>query len=78
MTAPTPAAGSPLAAGLGPLAGRTVVLGVTGSIAAYKAVEVASRLVQAGAAVRVLMTAAATEFVGPVTFRGITGHEPLV
>ena len=62
----------------GPLDGRTVLLGVTGSIAAYKAVEVASRLVQAGAAVRVVMTEAATEFVGPVTFRGITGHEPLV
>lgn len=62
----------------GPLAGRTIVLGVTGSIAAYKAVEVASRLVQAGAAVRTVMTRAATEFVGPVTFRGVTGHEPLV
>ncbi|MDE2695880.1 MAG: bifunctional phosphopantothenoylcysteine decarboxylase/phosphopantothenate--cysteine ligase CoaBC [Chloroflexota bacterium] len=62
----------------GPLAGRTIVLGVTGSIAAYKAVEVASRLVQAGATVRTVMTRAATEFVGPATFRGVTGHEPLV
>ena len=62
----------------GPLAGRTIVLGVTGSIAAYKAVEVASRLVQAGAAVRTVMTRAATEFVGAATFRGVTGHEPLV
>ncbi|MXW23264.1 MAG: bifunctional phosphopantothenoylcysteine decarboxylase/phosphopantothenate--cysteine ligase CoaBC, partial [Chloroflexi bacterium] len=49
-----------------------------GSIAAYKAVEVASRLVQAGATVRTVMTHAATEFVGPATFRGVTGHEPLV
>ena len=62
----------------GPLSGRTIVLGVTGSIAAYKAVEVASRLVQAGAVVRPVMTRAATEFVGPATFRGVTGHEPLV
>ena len=62
----------------GPLSGRTIVLGVTGSIAAYKAVEVASRLVQAGATVRPVMTRAATEFVGPATFRGVTGHEPLV
>ncbi len=62
----------------GPLTGRTIVLGVTGSIAAYKAVEVASRLVQAGATVRTVMTRAATEFVGPATFRGVTGHEPLV
>ena len=62
----------------GPLAGRTIVLGVTGSIAAYKAVEVASRLVQAGAVVRTVMTRAATEFVGTATFRGVTGHEPLV
>ncbi len=62
----------------GPLSGRTIVLGVTGSIAAYKAVEVVSRLVQAGATVRPVMTRAATEFVGPATFRGVTGHEPLV
>lgn len=62
----------------GPLAGRTIVLGVTGSVAAYKAVEVGSRLVQAGATVRTVMTRAATEFVGPATFRGVTGHEPLV
>ena len=61
-----------------PLAGRTVVLGVTGSIAAYKAVEVASRLIQAGAAVEVVMTEAATEFVGPLSFRAITGNEPFV
>ncbi len=61
-----------------PLSGRTIVLGVTGSIAAYKAVEVTSRLVQAGAEVEVVMTAAATKFVGPLTFRGITGREPFV
>ena len=61
-----------------PLAGRTIALGVSGSIAAYKAVEVASRLVQAGATVEVVMTEAATEFVGPLSFRAITDREPFV
>ena len=66
------------AAAPAPLSGRTIVLGVSGSIAAYKAVEVTSRLVQAGAAVEVVMTEAATKFIGPLTFRGITGREPFV
>ena len=61
-----------------PLSGRTIVLGVSGSIAAYKAVEVTSRLVQAGASVEVVMTEAATNFIGPLTFKGITGREPFV
>ncbi len=51
---------------------KTVVLGVTGSIAAYKAVDLASKLAQAGAAVEVIMTQAATQFVTPLTFRSIT------
>lgn len=67
----TPASG-------GPLAGRHIVLGVSGSIACYKAVEVASRLVQAGAVVDVAMTPAATEFIRPLTFRSITQREPYV
>ncbi len=62
----------------GPLAERCVVLGVTGSIASYKAAEVASRLVQAGATVEVAMTPAATQFVAPLTFRSLTGREPYV
>ena len=70
--------GEPVSAPTLPLSGRTIVLGVSGSIAAYKAVEVTSRLVQAGAAVEVVMTAAATKFIGPLTFRGITGREPFV
>jgi phosphopantothenoylcysteine decarboxylase/phosphopantothenate--cysteine ligase len=53
---------------------KTVVLGVTGSIAAYKAVELASQLTQAGARVEVIMTEAATEFIAPLTFRNITGR----
>ncbi|WP_424150946.1 bifunctional phosphopantothenoylcysteine decarboxylase/phosphopantothenate--cysteine ligase CoaBC, partial [Selenomonas noxia] len=57
---------------MGTLAGRRIVLGVTGGIAAYKAVELASRLKKAGAAVHVVMTHAATSFVTPLTFRTIT------
>ena len=59
---------------MGVLAGRRIVLGVTGGIAAYKAVEIASRLKKAGADVRVIMTRAATSFVTPLTFREITGQ----
>ena len=56
------------------LKGKTVVLGVTGSIAAHKAVDLASQLTQAGAKVEVVMTEAATEFITPLTFRNITGR----
>lgn len=59
---------------MGTLAGRRIVLGVTGGIAAYKAVEIASLLKKAGAEVRVIMTHAATSFVTPLTFREITGQ----
>ena len=59
-----------------PLDGKTVVLGVTGSIAAYKAADLASKLVQAGASVDVIMTMAATEFVGTTTFEALT-HRPV-
>lgn len=54
------------------LRGRSVVLGVTGSIAAYKVVELARRLTQAGAEVDVVMTPSATEFVTPLTFQALT------
>ena len=54
------------------LKGKTVVLGVTGSIAAYKAADLASKLMQAGARVDVVLTPAAAEFVPPLTFRGVT------
>lgn len=56
------------------LEGRTVALAVTGSIAAYKAVEVARLCIKAGAKVLPLMTTSATRFVGPVTLAGITGE----
>ena len=54
------------------LTGKNIVLGVAGGIAAYKVVEVASRLKKAGAAVYVIMTHAATQFITPLTFREIT------
>jgi len=54
------------------LKGKTVVLGVTGSIAVYKAADLASKLVQAGARVDVVLTPSAAEFVTPLTFRGLT------
>lgn len=53
---------------------RTIALAVTGSIAAYKAVEVARLCIKAGAKVLPLMTASAQRFVGPVTLAGITGE----
>ncbi len=56
------------------LAGRTVALCVTGSIAAYKAVEVARLLLKADATVLPVMTPSATKLVGPVTLAGITGQ----
>jgi phosphopantothenoylcysteine decarboxylase/phosphopantothenate--cysteine ligase len=52
----------------------TVVVGVTGGIAAYKACEVARELMRAGARVKVVMTAAAQRFVTPLTFRTLTGE----
>ncbi len=51
----------------------TIVLGVTGSIAAYKAADLASQLTQSGAEVHVIMTDAATKFVAPLTFQALTG-----
>ncbi len=56
------------------LAGKNVVLGVTGGIAAYKAVEIVSRLKKLGAVVHVIMTPAAANFVTPLTFREISGN----
>lgn len=56
------------------LDGREIAVGVTGGIAAYKAAALVSRLVQDGAAVTVVMTEAATRFVGPLTFRALTGR----
>ena len=56
------------------LEGRTVVVGLTGGIACYKACEVVRLLVRAGATVPVMMTAAAREFVTPLTLQTLSGH----
>ena len=56
------------------LDGKRVVLGVTGSIACYKAVDLASKLTQAGALVDVILTDGAQQFVTPLTFRSVTGR----
>ena len=59
----------------GPLSGKHVVLGVTGSIACYKALDLASKLVQAGALVDTVMSHGSTKFVTPLAFRAITHRE---
>ena len=59
-----------------PLNDRKVVLGITGSIAAYKAADLASKLVQAGAQVDVILTESAQQFVGKATFAALT-HRPV-
>ena len=60
------------------LKGKTVLLGVSSSIAAYKAASLASMLVKQHADVHVLMTANATQFISPITFETLTGHKALV
>lgn len=61
-----------------PLSGKHVALGVTGSISAFKAADLASKLRQAGATVEVVMTPAATQFVTPLTFQSLTGRPVVV
>lgn len=58
--------------------GKTVVLGVTGSIAAYKMANVSSMLVKLGYEVHVIMTENATNFINPITFESLTGQKCLV
>lgn len=55
------------------LAGKKIVLGLTGGIACYKAAEFTRALIKAGASVQVVMTAAATHFITPVTMQGLSG-----
>ncbi len=59
------------------LNGKKILLGVTGSIAAYKAADLASKLAQAGAEVDVVMTKHAAEFIGAATFHALTRHAVL-
>jgi phosphopantothenoylcysteine decarboxylase/phosphopantothenate--cysteine ligase len=59
------------------LKGKSIVLGVTGGIAAYKSAALCSHLVKAGAVVDVILTGAACEFLAPLTFQALT-HRPVV
>jgi len=59
------------------LQGKRIVVGLGGGIAAFKAVQLVRELMRRGAEVRVVMTEAATHFVGPITFAGLTGKPPV-
>src|SRR5512135_3417206 len=54
---------------------KNILLGVTGSIAAYKAVDLASKLTQVGATVDVILTDSAQQFVTPLSFQSVTGRK---
>lgn len=74
---PPPAIETPALPYQGRLSGRHVALGVCGSIAAYKAAQVARLLLKEGAEVQAVLTASAERFVGAATFAGLTGKAPL-
>jgi len=57
------------------LADKTIILGITGGIAAYKAADIASKLTRAGARVEVIMTESAIKFIAPLTLRNLTGRQ---
>ena len=61
-----------------PITGKRIVLGVTGSIAAYKAADLASKLTQSGAEVDCVLTESATKFISPLTFQSVTGRKAYV
>lgn len=58
-----------------PIAQKNILLGVTGSIAAYKSADLASKLTQAGGIVNTILTAAAAQFITPITFQSVTGRD---
>src|ERR1051325_6541439 len=60
----------------GRLRGKRITLGVTGSVAAYKAVVLLRALQREGAEVEIVLTESAAKFVGPATFAGLTGRPP--
>jgi len=61
--------------GYQPISGKNIILGITGSIASYKSVDLASKLTQLGAEVDVILTEAATKFINPLTFQSVTGRQ---
>ncbi len=58
-----------------PLTGKRILLGITGSIAAYKGADLASKLTQAGAVLDVILTRSAEKFITPLTFQSLTGRK---
>lgn len=60
---------------MGILSDKNIIIGVTGSIAAYKAADLASRLTQAGAHLDVILTRGAEQFIAPLTFQSVTGRK---
>lgn len=60
--------------GIGMLKGKSILLGVTGGIAAYKAADLCSMLVKQGCSVNTIMTANATEFISPIVFENLSGN----
>ncbi|HSG25611.1 MAG TPA: bifunctional phosphopantothenoylcysteine decarboxylase/phosphopantothenate--cysteine ligase CoaBC [Anaerolineales bacterium] len=63
---------------MNPISNKRITLGVTGSIACYKAADLASKLTQAGALVDVILTQSATQFITPLTFQSVTGRKAFV
>ncbi len=63
---------------MNPIKDKHIILGVTGSIACYKAADLASKLTQAGALVDVILTESAVRFVQPITFQSVTGRKAYV
>ncbi len=63
---------------MNPIENKRIILGVTGSIACYKAADLASKLRQAGAEVDVILSQSAAKFVSPLTFRSVTGRKAYV
>jgi phosphopantothenoylcysteine decarboxylase / phosphopantothenate---cysteine ligase len=61
-----------------PIENKTILLGVTGSVAAYKAVDLASKLTQAGAIVETILTESAQKFVTPLSFQSVTGRKTFI
>lgn len=61
-----------------PLANKNILLGITGSIAAYKGADLASKLAQAGAHVDVILTAGALQFLTPLTFQSVTARKAYI
>ncbi|MEJ2486116.1 MAG: bifunctional phosphopantothenoylcysteine decarboxylase/phosphopantothenate--cysteine ligase CoaBC [Anaerolineales bacterium] len=63
---------------MNPIKNKRITLGVTGSIACYKAADLASKLTQAGALVDIILTDSATQFITPLTFQSVTGRKAFV